>query len=701
MSACTKCDHQNAADALFCARCGTQVEAIETLAVGTMVGGGRYRVDALLGVGGMGSVYKATDIGLQRTVALKLLNPELTAHPTARRRMLQEARILARIHHPNVVQVRSVFEEGSVLAMELEFMPGGDLLGAIPVGGMAEEETVRVMKDVLAGLQALHEAGLVHRDVKPDNVLLTADGAAKVTDLGVARDSSAREKTKLGAVLGTPEYMSPEQIQGQPVDRRADLYSAGILLFRMLSGGLPYQASSEFEWQEAHVRIAPDLETLRTKGSDALVGVVKKALAKKPEERWQTAEDMKEALAPLPTGGGDSMAQVAAAQAVLERLEADRARRSEPATPGDQASRQARLSKKREQRLATAAQMAETSSAASDQQQNKIIEKLERLAALLQAGLLTRPEFDAQKTRLLAEPTTDETPSRSFPQNAHHPVLTQAEEPNRPRNTRNAAVDDRTQDDRSGDLEAPQFPEGPVSRTRGDAGERAVVCPSGTFEMGGADSGAHNVTLTRSFEIWRTPVTQAQYEALMGHNPSHFHGPDHPVESVSWTQAAQFCNAHSRASGLPDAYEIRTIGDSTEVNWHAPDNGGWRLPTEAEWEYAARAGATTDRYGDVNAIAWHAGNSDKSTQLVALKQPNSWGLHDMLGNVWEWVWDRHEAFSSAARTDPSGPATGSDRVLRGGSWNYGPEYSTTVFRIRGKASYRLDVLGFRIARSCL
>ena len=144
-------------------------------------------------------------------------------------------------------------------------------------------------------------------------------------------------------MLGTPEYMSPEQIQGQPVDRRSDLYSAGILLYRMLSGELPYEASSEFGWYEAHVRMAPDLETLRTSGSDALVAVVKKALSKQPAERWRTAEDMNRALAPLRAGGGESMAQVGAAQAALERLVAAQAQKSEHVAAVEEASRKARV----------------------------------------------------------------------------------------------------------------------------------------------------------------------------------------------------------------------------------------------------------------------------------------------------------------------------------------------------------------------
>ncbi len=142
MATCPSCNHVNPDDVLFCGRCGNKFDQADGLQPGSELGGGRYRIDAILGEGGMGTVYKATDVSLDRTVALKILNPDLTANVTARRRMLQEARILARIEHPNVVQVRNVFEENNTLIMELEFMSGGDLLDAIPAGGMAEDKAV-------------------------------------------------------------------------------------------------------------------------------------------------------------------------------------------------------------------------------------------------------------------------------------------------------------------------------------------------------------------------------------------------------------------------------------------------------------------------------------------------------------------------------------------------------------------------------
>jgi len=304
MSTCTACEHSNPDDAVFCGKCGSPIEGIDGGALfrpGDLIAGGRYRIEMLLGEGGMGFVYKATDLTLEREVALKFLHPELTAHPTARRRMAQEARVLARVEHTNVIQVRNVFEEGDLLAMELEFLPGGDLLTRVRQGALDEASAVDLTVKILAGLNALHAAGLVHRDIKPENILLAADGTPKITDLGVARDPKAREKTRLGAALGTPEYMSPEQIQGEVVDHRSDLYSVGILLYQLCTGKLPFAAKSDFDWQVAHVREAPDIAGLRAHVSAGLADVVAKALAKERDARWRGAEDMSAALQDPPS----------------------------------------------------------------------------------------------------------------------------------------------------------------------------------------------------------------------------------------------------------------------------------------------------------------------------------------------------------------------------------------------------------------
>jgi ribosomal protein L7/L12 len=310
MKDCESCGHVNHADVKFCGECGTRLAALSRhekggtpinedlpFAVGTTIAQGRYQLDGVLGQGGMGTVYGATDVSLGRPCALKVLNAGLTAHPTARKRMEREARALARIEHPNVVQIRSVFVEGDLLAMELEYMSGGDLRGLIERGGLTPERVVSLMASILSGLQALHEAKLVHRDIKPENVLLDSRGEPKLTDLGVARDDaeSGRTRTRLGAVLGTLEYMSPEQIQGLAVDARSDIYACGVMLVQMLTGELPFAAKSDFEWQEAHVRLAPDLARAQTVHA-GLAQAAARALAKSPAERWQDAASMADAI---------------------------------------------------------------------------------------------------------------------------------------------------------------------------------------------------------------------------------------------------------------------------------------------------------------------------------------------------------------------------------------------------------------------
>ncbi|RIV36450.1 formylglycine-generating enzyme family protein [Micromonospora radicis] len=187
----------------------------------------------------------------------------------------------------------------------------------------------------------------------------------------------------------------------------------------------------------------------------------------------------------------------------------------------------------------------------------------------------------------------------------------------------------------------------------------------------------------RPYEIAAVPVTQAQYAQVTGARPSAAGGDRRPVESVSWWDAIRFCNALSRQSALTPAYRL----DGDRVDWE-PTADGFRLPTEAEWEYACRAGTTGPRYGPLDDIAWYRGNSAERSHTVGGKQPNAWGLYDMLGNVWNWCWDVYDA-----------EVYGSYRVLRGGGW-FDEQWSCRAsVRRRSHPTFTVDDVGFRVARS--
>lgn len=310
---CPRCGNLNPSDARQCLRCASQLnesagsapsfgsdqqdpdEPVIADLTGTTLHG-RYRIEAELGRGGMGTVYRATDTRLSRQVALKVLAAELVAHPTARRRMAQEANALARIEHPNVVRVLDVFDHGAAMVLVLELITGGDLAGRIRRGALAPAEAATVLTGILNGLGAIHAANLVHRDIKPDNVLLASGLVPKLTDLGVARDAQSAQKTQLGARIGTPEYMSPEQAQGIPVDRRSDLYSAGLVFYEMLTGTLPFAGTTELDLLAARVQREPDLSALPREALPYL-SFLNTALARTPDGRFATAESMLAALA--------------------------------------------------------------------------------------------------------------------------------------------------------------------------------------------------------------------------------------------------------------------------------------------------------------------------------------------------------------------------------------------------------------------
>ena len=235
-----------------------------------------------------------------------------------------------------------------------------------------------------------------------------------------------------------------------------------------------------------------------------------------------------------------------------------------------------------------------------------------------------------------------------------------------------------------------------------------VLIQSGRFMMGspafeterGKYESRHKVTISRPFFMSKYEVTQGQWRAMMGSNPSDFSacGDDCPVEQVSWHEAVEFCNKLSEHYGLTPAYRIS--GES--VTWYKGADG-YRLPTEAEWEYACRAGTTTRFYAgdsdsDLGGAGWYDVNSATKTHPVGKKAPNVWGLYDMHGNVLEWCWDSYGCYSSTSMTNPTGPSSGSYRVFRGGSWNSGTKFCRSASRGTSRPGFRNSVLGLRLLR---
>ncbi|MFG2998190.1 protein kinase [Streptomyces sp. NPDC048340] len=276
---------------------------------------GRYQLRDLLGEGGMAAVYLAYDTALDRQVAIKTLHTELGREQSFRERFRREAQAVAKLSHTNIVSVFDTGEDefdGSLMPYIVMEYVEGQPLGSVlqsdiaQYGAMPADKALKVTADVLAALETSHEMGLVHRDIKPGNVMMTKRGVVKVMDFGIARamQSGVTSMTQTGMVVGTPQYLSPEQALGRGVDARSDLYSVGIMLFQLLTGRIPFDADSALAIAYAHVQeepVAPSsINRAVTPAMDALVA---RALKKNPNERFPTAAAMRDEVARVMSAG--------------------------------------------------------------------------------------------------------------------------------------------------------------------------------------------------------------------------------------------------------------------------------------------------------------------------------------------------------------------------------------------------------------
>ncbi|HEY8183982.1 MAG TPA: protein kinase [Thermoanaerobaculia bacterium] len=261
---------------------------------------GSYRLIDRLGAGGMGEVWRAEDTRLLREVAIKILSERIANDPEWKARFLREARTIAQMNHPNIATIYSIEQEAEKLFIVMELVEGESLGTVLAKGPLPPADAVRIIRHVAEALAEAHEKGIVHRDVKPDNIIVGKRGT-KVLDFGIAKQlvstTDSPTLTQAGLIVGTPFYMSPEQALGRPVDARSDLFSLGVVLYEALAGRRPYEGESVTEtMMNIIMQEPPDLSVVAPSLPPSLADVVNRALQKKPERRFGSAGEMIDAL---------------------------------------------------------------------------------------------------------------------------------------------------------------------------------------------------------------------------------------------------------------------------------------------------------------------------------------------------------------------------------------------------------------------
>ena len=761
----------------------TDPERRDALPVGTVLR--EFTIQAVIGHGGFGIVYRAEHNELDLTVAIKEYLPvELAVREGATvqprsgtdrtdfedglRRFRDEAQALIDFDsHPSIVSCREFFRAHGTAYLVMAYEEGqslAELLASRESEGrpFTEQELLAVMTPVLEGLERVHAAGVLHRDIKPSNILIRGnDGRPVLIDFGAAKQAAAKY-TKSQAPY-TEGYAALEQVADTgKLGPWTDMYGVGAVMWRMVAGGnRPWEPPHPVRVELRSHAVVDDTEDPLPPARDLGKGrfapqvleAIDRCLRLRGTERIQGSRELLEAL----RAGSDQSSLAAPVEA------------SEPSTKsavavgmGEKSESEQTVLEPRNARrwaglmtlasvavglcLALAAWWSQGSGEALRDQEHE--------------GVMDAAGGDAAGRTDRGEEVDSEASPSQQPENREPPPDANREVQNSdPRDNDSSRKEDPSEaevegrnDDRpevsperpqvsfeqpwlrdwealEGGIEDPGFaaaaqayidqyrkvPEArvwvaraeglvaklkeleAVDRTRREVGEswtnslgmEFMWIPAGRFLMGSPedeegrfpDELQHEVRISEGFWMKKYEVTQGEWESVMGANPSHFSncGPRCPVEQVSWFDTEEFMQRlNGRESGKGYRY---------------------RLPTEAEWEYAARAGTTRARYGELGEIAWYDENSGDRTHPVGQKGANAWGLHDMLGNVWEWTGDWFGWYLSGSVTDPQGPSTGSARVVRGGGWSNYAGGVRSAARYYDSPGVRYNFLGCRLVRT--
>ncbi|HVM74770.1 MAG TPA: serine/threonine-protein kinase [Candidatus Saccharimonadales bacterium] len=264
---------------------------------------GDYEILSILGMGGMGKVYKVRNVIADRVEAMKILLPDLSSNQSLADRFLREIRLLATLNHPHIAALRTALTYQNQLVMVMEFVEGETLANRLARAPLSTAEVVNYADQILSALSYAHKQNIIHRDIKPANMMLTPAGVVKLMDFGIARSSKDGTLTSTGTTLGSLNYMPPEQVRGEAADARSDIYSFGVSLYEMLTGKLPFHSDSQYSLMTAHLNETPPAPvTLRGDLPPALSEIIMMAIAKDPNNRFQSADAFRAALSSVPVG---------------------------------------------------------------------------------------------------------------------------------------------------------------------------------------------------------------------------------------------------------------------------------------------------------------------------------------------------------------------------------------------------------------